>query len=177
MSRTAAERPIGSHSGELGSKRGRELRQHQDREAKADGGPPKTKEPDTVDGDERESALLEPAERGPARTPAQQTIEDLIRRMKRANNEKANTMRTLRALSLVFTVGVGAAAASDCAINNVVQTDSGPNSGVTGICSNNGEPIECTYAIDGSVACTGPEGTFNGDNLDALVMSACGCGE
>jgi hypothetical protein len=82
-------------------------------------------------------------------------------------------MRILTALSLLFFVGAGSTLASDCGIDNAAQTDSG----VSGTCSSNGEPVECSYAIDGSVSCTGPEGTFSGDNLDALVMSACGCGQ
>jgi hypothetical protein len=84
-------------------------------------------------------------------------------------------MRTLAVLPVFITVITGVAAASDCGIERAVQTDGGPNAGVTGKCSNNGEPIECRNASDGSISCTGPEGNYSGDNLDALIASACGC--
>lgn len=85
-------------------------------------------------------------------------------------------MRILFALPLLVTMITGAAAASDCGIENAVRTEVGPNGGITGACSNNGETVDCSYGIEGDITCNGPEGTFNGNDLDGLIASACGCG-
>ena len=85
-------------------------------------------------------------------------------------------MRTLFALSLLAAVMTGATAASDCGIENAARTELGPNGGVTGTCSNNGGTVDCSYGIEGDITCNGPEGTFNGEDLDDLIASACGCG-
>ena len=86
-------------------------------------------------------------------------------------------MRIPVALMLLTAFLSGTPAAQDCSIENATQAEVGPRKGVTGICSNNGEPIECSYAVDGTISCTGPNGTFSNDDLDALVASACGCGD
>jgi len=90
--------------------------------------------------------------------------------------QEAYSMRTLAFVPVLTVLLTGAAAAKDCTIENATETDVGPNKGVAGTCSNTGEPIECSYTIDGTVSCTGPHGTYSGDNLDALIPSACGCG-
>lgn len=85
-------------------------------------------------------------------------------------------MRTLSALTLLTAFLSGTVAAQDCSIENTTETEVGPSKGVAGTCSNNGEPIECNYALDGTISCTGPNGTVSNDDLDALIASACGCG-
>lgn len=85
-------------------------------------------------------------------------------------------MGTRCVFALLVTVIAGAAAASDCGIENAARTEVGPNGGVTGTCSNNGGTVDCSYGIEGEITCNGPEGTFNGNDLDGLIASACGCG-
>ena len=65
-------------------------------------------------------------------------------------------MRTLSALPLLIAVTAGAAAASDCGIDHAVETDIGPNAGLARNCSNDHEPIACSYGLDGSTSFTGP---------------------
>ena len=79
--------------------------------------------------------------------------------------------------ALVAILLVPAASAQYCQIDNAEETTLGPNRAIEGACSNNGLQIRCTYAEDNSIACEGPNGTFSGDDLDTLILSACGCGD
>lgn len=66
--------------------------------------------------------------------------------------------------------------AEACSIVNKRQTRLGVDYGVEGQCANNGWRIACTVTQDDEgISCEGPEGVFNGDQINYLVMSACGC--
>jgi hypothetical protein len=86
-------------------------------------------------------------------------------------------MRKPFLLPLLAALLSATAAAQDCGIDNPVESDLGPGKATTGTCSNNGQAVECDHAVDGTVSCTGPNGTFSGNDADALIASACGCGE
>jgi hypothetical protein len=86
-------------------------------------------------------------------------------------------MRKPILLPLLAALLSAAAAAQDCGIDNAVASNLGPGKAVTGTCANSGQPVECDYAVDGTVSCTGPNGSFSGNDPNALVASACGCGE
>jgi hypothetical protein len=72
---------------------------------------------------------------------------------------------------------VPAALAQDCRINDAERSDLGPNAAISGTCSNNGLPIQCSSDDKNIVTCGGPDGSYSGDDLDALVASACGCND
>lgn len=64
-----------------------------------------------------------------------------------------------------------------CEIKNKRAVSSGTNKGVAGVCSNNGNEIEC-YDVgeyQGGISCSGPEGTNSGYNLQNLIYAVCGC--
>jgi hypothetical protein len=82
----------------------------------------------------------------------------------------------LSVLTLLGVMAFGAAAAENCSIDNSEGVPVGRDNAVKGTCSNSGLPIECNWAVDGGITCTGPEGDFSGDDLDTLITSACGCG-
>jgi len=66
--------------------------------------------------------------------------------------------------------------ASACSIQDRKDVQVGDSRGVTGVCSNNGAPITCTYVTGEGTTCDGPAGSYNGNDLNALIFSACGCG-
>ena len=65
--------------------------------------------------------------------------------------------------------------ASACSIQDRKDVQIGDNKGVVGVCSNNGAAISCTFVAGEGITCNGPEGSYNGDDLNALIFSACGC--
>ncbi len=65
--------------------------------------------------------------------------------------------------------------ASACSIQDRKDVQVGDSKGVTGLCSNNGAPISCSFVAGEGITCDGPAGSYNGNDLDALVFSACGC--
>jgi hypothetical protein len=65
--------------------------------------------------------------------------------------------------------------ASACTIQNRKEVQIGDSKGVTGVCSNNGGAISCTFVAGEGITCDGPAGGYNGNDLNALVYSACGC--
>lgn len=67
--------------------------------------------------------------------------------------------------------------ASACSIQDKKEVQIGDNKGVTGVCSNSGAPITCTYVAGEGTTCDGPAGSYNGNDLNALIFSACGCSE
>jgi hypothetical protein len=87
-------------------------------------------------------------------------------------------MRTLaKIVTLLAALLSGNATAQTCGIDNSEDASVGPNSGVSGTCSNNGLPVECTESTTDGISCTGPEGDYSGYDLDTLVAAACGCDE
>jgi hypothetical protein len=65
--------------------------------------------------------------------------------------------------------------ASACSIQDRKEVQIGDSTGVVGVCSNNGQPISCTFVAGEGITCDGPAGSYNGDDLNALIFSACGC--
>ena len=70
----------------------------------------------------------------------------------------------------------GMAWAQSCWMEDAQEFQLGVHKGVKGTCSNGGREVSCTYHDDGHKECLGPEGTYSGDVVGALVASACGCG-
>jgi hypothetical protein len=77
--------------------------------------------------------------------------------------------------ALLMALFVPNVSAQDCRINDVEETTLGTNRAIEGTCSNSGLPVRCTYNEDNSIGCEGPGGTFSGDDVDTLIISACGC--
>jgi hypothetical protein len=67
--------------------------------------------------------------------------------------------------------------ASACSIQERKEVQAGDSKGVEGVCSNNGAAISCTFVAGEGITCDGPAGSYNGNDLDALISSACGCSE
>lgn len=66
--------------------------------------------------------------------------------------------------------------AEACYIIDKHQVQLGVDYGIEGRCANNGWRIACTVSRqDSEISCEGPEGVFNGTQIDYLVLSACGC--
>jgi hypothetical protein len=65
--------------------------------------------------------------------------------------------------------------AAACSIQNRHEVQIGSSKGVEGVCSNNGSSITCTFDNGEGITCDGPAGSYNGNDLNALVYSACGC--
>ena len=65
-----------------------------------------------------------------------------------------------------------------CDIENKQEIEVGGNSGVAGECSNNGKSIQCLNEGRGAdrFTCNGPQGSFSGPDLRALIATTCGCG-
>lgn len=65
-----------------------------------------------------------------------------------------------------------------CDIENKQEIQVGVSAGIAGVCSNNGNSIQCLSEGEGTdrLTCNGPEGSFNGPDLQALISTACGCG-
>ena len=64
-----------------------------------------------------------------------------------------------------------------CDIDNRHEIQVGTSEGIAGECSNNAAPVQCISDGEGAdrIHCDGPEGTFSGPNLEALIATACGC--
>ena len=74
---------------------------------------------------------------------------------------------------LIGLLNVGPAVA--CDILNKREVQIGVSKGIAGKCSNNGEPIQCLNEGADRLSCSGPEGSFNGSQLQELISTACGC--
>jgi hypothetical protein len=75
-----------------------------------------------------------------------------------------------------FLIGLlHAGSAFACDILNKQKIQVGVSEGVAGQCSNNGKPIQCLSKGADRLTCNGPEGGFNGSNLQQLIATACGC--
>ncbi len=84
-------------------------------------------------------------------------------------------MRTAMIASILLVLLSFSGDAAACSILNRKDTQVGSSRAIEGTCSNNGLPITCQVADDGGISCDGPEGSYNGYDLNALVFSACGC--
>lgn len=63
-----------------------------------------------------------------------------------------------------------------CSIVDKQEFRLGVDNGIQGRCANNGWRIACTVSqAEQEINCEGPEGVFNGDRIQYLVMAACGC--
>lgn len=80
-------------------------------------------------------------------------------------------------LSLLFglAVAVGHGVADTCSIQNRENTEIGVNKAITGQCSNNGMVISCSFTDSQEITCSGPGGDYSGNDLNALIISACDC--
>lgn len=65
--------------------------------------------------------------------------------------------------------------AQACSILDKRSVTIGLDEGVSGRCSNNGEPITCILEDDERWQCDGPMGTFHGFNLESVIVQACQC--
>ena len=74
---------------------------------------------------------------------------------------------------LIGLLNAGPAVACDILDKREVQI--GVNKGIAGKCSNNGKPIRCLNEGANRLNCSGPEGSFNGSQLQELISTACGC--
>tara|TARA_R110002072_G_scaffold136682_1_gene279190 strand:+ start:180 stop:500 length:321 start_codon:yes stop_codon:yes gene_type:complete len=83
--------------------------------------------------------------------------------------------KSLLLFGLLGLLNAGSAAA--CDIDNKREIQVGNNNGVAGECSNNGAPIQCINDGQGAgrFNCDGPEGSYSGPNLQALISTTCGC--
>ncbi len=84
-------------------------------------------------------------------------------------------MKTALIASILFVLLSFQVASAACSIQNRKDTQVGSSKAIEGTCSNSGLPITCQIADDGGISCDGPEGSYNGYDLNALVFSACGC--
>jgi len=62
-----------------------------------------------------------------------------------------------------------------CDILDKQEIQIGVSQGIEGQCSNNERPIQCIGEGSNLLSCLGPEGTFEGYQLQSLIASACGC--
>lgn len=74
-------------------------------------------------------------------------------------------------MAMLFCHGVSSA----CSIQDAQKVQIGDYKGIKGKCSNNGLPISCIFIEGEGITCDGPSGSYSGDDLNALVFSACGC--
>lgn len=78
-------------------------------------------------------------------------------------------------LSAILLLALVGEAMGDCIILNKEYIRIGSRSGIKGVCSNNKLPITCNHVQDDGARCDGPSGGFSGNDLQALIFSACGC--
>lgn len=73
---------------------------------------------------------------------------------------------------------LGATSAVACDILDKREIHVGGSEGVAGKCSNNSHTVECIRENEGAdkFTCNGPEGSYDGSDLKALIATACGCG-
>lgn len=62
-----------------------------------------------------------------------------------------------------------------CSILSGEKSQIGSSTGIKGVCSNNGLPITCVFREGEGAQCDGPSGGYTGNDLNALIFSACGC--
>jgi hypothetical protein len=79
-------------------------------------------------------------------------------------------------LCFIGLLNAGSAAACDLVNKREIQV--GTSEGIAGECSNNTATVQCISDGEGANRwnCDGPEGSFNGPNLQTLISTACGCG-
>ena len=83
--------------------------------------------------------------------------------------------RTLRLVFLPALILVGPLALA-CTMEEARDIHEGPHKGLKGVCSNNGMEVSCIEQGGEDYSCSGPGGSFRGNDLGTLVFSACGCG-
>jgi hypothetical protein len=84
-----------------------------------------------------------------------------------------------KAFVLFFVIGtLSAESIAACDIVDKQEIQVGGHEGVSGSCPNNGLTIQCVRDGEGadSFTCNGPEGNFDGSDLQDLISTACGCG-
>ncbi len=84
-------------------------------------------------------------------------------------------MKTALIASILFGLLSFQTVSAACSIQNRKDTQVGSSKAIEGTCSNNGLPITCQIDDSGGISCDGPEGSYNGYDLNALVFVACGC--
>ena len=62
-----------------------------------------------------------------------------------------------------------------CSIVDKRRVNTGLQQGISGRCSNNGEPITCFLDNNERWQCDGPAGTLYGDNVENVIIEACQC--
>ena len=87
-----------------------------------------------------------------------------------------NMKKLLLLCSLAGLLTVEAAVACDMANKQEIQV--GGRDGIAGVCPNNSLPVQCVNEGEGadSFTCNGPQGNFDGSDLQDLIAMACGCG-
>lgn len=73
---------------------------------------------------------------------------------------------------------LSATSAVACDIVDKREIQVGGSKGVAGKCSNNSHAIQCVRENEGAdkFTCNGPEGSYDGSDLLALIATTCGCG-
>jgi hypothetical protein len=87
----------------------------------------------------------------------------------------ANMRKGILLMCVVGLLNVGHANACDIVDKQEIQV--GGREGISGKCPNNSLPVQCVNEGDGadSLTCNGPEGSFDGSDLQDLISMACGC--
>lgn len=78
-------------------------------------------------------------------------------------------------LGLVMIFAFAYEALYPCSILNAEKSQIGSSAGIKGNCSNNELPITCVFREGEGAQCDGPAGGYTGNDLNALIFSACGC--
>lgn len=78
---------------------------------------------------------------------------------------------------LIFSIAglLVSAPALACDILDKREIQIGVSQGIEGRCSNNERPIQCISKGSDLLSCRGPEGSYEGYQLQSLIVSACGC--
>ena len=85
-------------------------------------------------------------------------------------------MRSALLLLCLFALPTVEAVAT-CKLENQREVQVGTSTGVAGECSNSGARLSCFSDGENTerMSCEGPQGTYNGPDMQALIASACGC--
>jgi hypothetical protein len=91
-------------------------------------------------------------------------------------SEDATMRKVFLLCSMIGLLNVGSAVA--CEIVDKQEIQVGVREGVAGKCPNNELTVQCVNEGEDAnrFTCTGPEGSFDGPNLQSLISMACGCG-
>ncbi len=83
--------------------------------------------------------------------------------------------KSIALLCVLALLQTGTAVACELVNKRTIQV--GTSEGVAGECANNGAPVQCINNGEGAgrFSCDGPQGGFSGPNLQALIVTACGC--